>query len=226
MELCGLNSSSNGHTHAQEWHHEASAGYLPQKRKRSDVLNMTGDRSECADAFPAKETHRNSSSFVRLDGQKGVYYSERWEPNGSTLYLPVRDTVLANVHRYEQLSFEHGCFCIGDHAGGFLQRVQGQALHCWRYSEAERKLFIALSYFFTNCETCCDFFSSCTICLISHSNSSNRSALTSPQSLAQSSVTQTEISEGSQTAQTSRNPVQNTHTVIFVQQPQAEAETL
>ncbi|KAK3536139.1 hypothetical protein QTP70_031326, partial [Hemibagrus guttatus] len=121
MELCGLHSFSNGHT--QEWHHEASAGYLPPKRKRSDFPIMTGDRSDCAAAYPAKET-RNHSRFVRIDGQKGVYYSESWEPNGSTLYLPVCGTVLANMHKYEQISFEQGCFCIGDETGGFLQRVQ------------------------------------------------------------------------------------------------------
>ncbi|KAI5104794.1 hypothetical protein C0J45_4466 [Silurus meridionalis] len=88
--------------------------------------------------------------FVRIDGQRGVYFSESWEPNGSTLYLPVHGTVLANMQKYEQISFEQGCFCIGDETGGFLQRVQGQALHCWRYSKTDTKLFIALSYFFTN----------------------------------------------------------------------------
>ncbi|KAF5898969.1 glyoxylate reductase hydroxypyruvate reductase-like protein, partial [Clarias magur] len=123
MELSGLHSCS-----------DAAAGYLPQKRKRADFPNMTGERSH----------------FMKIDGQRGVYYSERCEPNGSTLYLPVRGTVLANMHKYEQISFEQGYFCTGDETGGFQQRVQGQALHCWRYSKAERKLFIALSYFFTN----------------------------------------------------------------------------
>ncbi|KAG7328794.1 hypothetical protein KOW79_006968 [Hemibagrus wyckioides] len=152
MELCGLHSFSNGHTHVQEWHNEASTGYLPQKRKRSDVPIMTGDRSDRGAVYPTKETAGHHSSFVRIDGQKGVYYSESWEPNGSTLYLPVRGTVLANMQKYEQISFEQGCFCIGDESGGFLQRVQGQALHCWRYHKEDRKLFIALSYFFTNCD--------------------------------------------------------------------------
>lgn len=61
MELCGLLSSSNGHTHVQEWHSEASAGYLPPKRKRSDFPNMNGDKSDCASAFPVKETSKNHS---------------------------------------------------------------------------------------------------------------------------------------------------------------------
>ncbi|XP_047013352.1 uncharacterized protein si:dkey-109l4.3 [Ictalurus punctatus] len=152
MELCGLQSSSNGHTHVQEWHHETSAGFLPPKRKRSDLTNMTGDRCDSSSAFPAKETAKNHSRFVRIDGQRGVYYSESFEPNGSTLYLPVCGTVLANMHKYEQISFEQGCFCVGDETGGFRQRVQGQALHCWRYRKDVRKLFIALSYFFTNCD--------------------------------------------------------------------------
>ncbi|XP_060782773.1 uncharacterized protein si:dkey-109l4.3 [Neoarius graeffei] len=161
MELCGAHSSSNTHTHVQEWRHGPScAGHLPPKRKRPDFPNMTGERSDCAAAFPVKETAKNHSHFVQLDGHRGVYYSESWEANGSTLYLPVRGIVLANMHKYEQISFEHGCFCIGDETGGFRQRVQGQALHCWRYSKEDKKLFIALSYFFTNGDVFQDVLSS------------------------------------------------------------------
>ncbi|KAI4890908.1 hypothetical protein NFI96_017286 [Prochilodus magdalenae] len=90
------------------------------------------------------------SAFVLIDGHRGVYYSESWKPNGSTLYLPVSGTVLANVDKYDQISFEQGCFCIGDEAGRFQQKAQGQTINCWRYSQTDRKLFIALSYFFTN----------------------------------------------------------------------------
>lgn len=63
--------------------------------------------------------------FVLIDGQRGVFYSESWEPNGSTLYLPVNGTLLANIEKYDQISFEQGCFCIGNAAGGFQQKVQG-----------------------------------------------------------------------------------------------------
>lgn len=65
--------------------------------------------------------------FVLIDGQRGVYYSESWECNGSTLYLPVNGTVLANIEKYDQISFEQGCFCIGNAAGGFQQKVQGRS---------------------------------------------------------------------------------------------------
>ncbi|XP_053362343.1 uncharacterized protein si:dkey-109l4.3 [Clarias gariepinus] len=139
MELSGLHPCS-----------DAAAGYLPQKRKRADFPNMTGERSDCPDVSPDKQSIKSHSHFMKIDGQRGVYYSERWQGSGSTLYLPVRGTVLANMRKYEQISFEQGYFCTGDDTGGFHQRVRGQALHCWRYSKAERKLFIALSYFFTN----------------------------------------------------------------------------
>lgn len=64
MELCGLHSFSNGHTHVQEWHNEASAGYLPQKRKRSDVPMVTGDRSDRGAVYPAEETAGHHSKCL------------------------------------------------------------------------------------------------------------------------------------------------------------------
>ncbi|XP_048031706.1 uncharacterized protein si:dkey-109l4.3 [Megalobrama amblycephala] len=128
---------------------EMSPICLPSKRKRNDVNNVNGNEEEGPKGFPSKESLRKRG-FVLIDGQRGVYYSESWEPNGSTLYLPVNGTLLANIEKYDQISFEQGCFCIGNAAGGFQQKVQGQAIHCWRYSERERKLFIALSYLFTN----------------------------------------------------------------------------
>ncbi|XP_046704713.1 uncharacterized protein si:dkey-109l4.3 isoform X2 [Silurus meridionalis] len=139
MDLCGFHSSTNGHTHVPEWQHETSAGVLPLKRKRSDFPNVNGDRRECRDDFPAKETTRNHSVFVRIDGQRGVYFSESWEPNGSTLYLPVHGTVLANMQKYEQISFEQGCFCIGDETGGFLQRVQGKEVRLFTAGDTAKQ---------------------------------------------------------------------------------------
>lgn len=56
-------------------------------------------------------------------------------------------------------------------------------------------------------QTCCDFVSSSAICLISHSNSSNRSALSSPPSLAPSSIMEIDIS-GSRVARNTRKLVQ------------------
>lgn len=75
-------------------------------------------------------------------------------------------------------------------------------------------------------QTCCDFFSSCAICLISHSNSSNCSALSSPPSLAQSSIMQIDISSGSRVAPSMRNLVQNNRALVLGQQPRAGAEIL
>ncbi|XP_067312632.1 uncharacterized protein si:dkey-109l4.3 [Pseudorasbora parva] len=122
---------------------------LPSKRKRNDMNNVNSKEADGPKGFPSTDNLKKRG-FVLIDGQRGVFYSESWEPNGSTLYLPVNGTLLANIEKYDQISFEEGCFCIGNAAGGFQQKVQGQAIHCWRYSERERKLFIALSYLFTN----------------------------------------------------------------------------
>ncbi|XP_072519500.1 uncharacterized protein [Salminus brasiliensis] len=135
-----------------------AAVLMPSKRKRSDLNTMNGGAAgenggaASLPPFPTQTPPRKHSGFVMIDGQRGVYYSESWKPNGSTLYLPVSGTVLVNVDKYDQISFEQGCFCIGDQTGRFQQKAQGQAINCWRYSEQERKLFISLSYFFTNAQ--------------------------------------------------------------------------
>lgn len=130
-----------------------SSAYLPNKRKRDDVGQESnsvhnGDTILRNSVF--SEFSRRNRPFIHISGQKGVYFSERWEPNGSTLYLPVNGSLLTNIDKYDQISFEQGLFFIGDISGAFQQKAQGQAIHCWRYNEQERKLFIALSYFFTN----------------------------------------------------------------------------
>lgn len=148
MDPSGLLSSNA----CLKWAHgfnEMSPACLPSKRKRNDASTLNGNEGDGPSGFPSKENLRKRG-FVLIDGQRGVYQSESWEPNGSTLYLPVNGTLLANIEKYDQISFEQGCFCIGNAAGGFQQKVQGQTIHCWRYSERERKLFIALSYLFTN----------------------------------------------------------------------------
>ncbi|KAL6479703.1 hypothetical protein MHYP_G00107360 [Metynnis hypsauchen] len=140
----------------QEQRWGAPAVFMPSKRKRSDVSSMNGGgegaNRGAAAALPTQTPARKHNSFVMIDGHRGVYYSESWKPNGSTLYLPVRGSVLANMDKYDQISFEQGCFCIGDETGRFQQKAQGQAINCWRYSEQDRKLFVSLSYFFTNCQ--------------------------------------------------------------------------
>ncbi|XP_035388099.1 uncharacterized protein si:dkey-109l4.3 [Electrophorus electricus] len=155
MEFSEFPSTSNGQALLQKWENgvvETSSDYLLSKRKRSDPNNMdgsAGSRCNSSSCVSIKET-KKTSSFVMIDGQRGVYYSETWKPNGGTLYLPVSGGVLANMAKYDQISFEQGCFCIGDAMGRFQNKAQGQAVHCWRYSVVEKKLFIALTYFFTN----------------------------------------------------------------------------
>ncbi|XP_051945060.1 uncharacterized protein si:dkey-109l4.3 [Xyrauchen texanus] len=151
MEPDGLQSSNAFEAHLK-WGNgfiDTSPVCLPSKRKRTDLGVLNANEEADSKGFLSKDSLRKGG-FLVIDGQRGVYYSESWEHNGSTLYLPVCGTLLANIEKYDQISFEQGCFCIGNSAGGFQQKVQGQAIHCWRYSERERKLFIALSYLFTN----------------------------------------------------------------------------
>ncbi|XP_065126643.2 uncharacterized protein [Paramisgurnus dabryanus] len=131
---------------------------LPSKRKRHEMSIVNGKEEDFPKVYPKESLRRRG--FVLIDGQRGVYSSENWQPNGSTLYLPVNGTLLANIEKYDQISFEQGGYCIGNAAGGFQQKVQGQAIHCWRYSEQDRKLFIALSYLFTNLQVFQEFISS------------------------------------------------------------------
>ncbi|XP_076144278.1 uncharacterized protein LOC143126261 [Alosa pseudoharengus] len=139
----------------QKWSNglgDATPVYLSNKRKRDDVGQENGvlnGNTELRNSLFSEPPRRNRP-FIHISGQKGVYFSERWEPNGSTLYLPVNGSLLTNVDKYDQITFEQGLFFIGDLSGAFQQKAQGQAIHCWRYNEHERKLFIALSYFFTN----------------------------------------------------------------------------
>ncbi|XP_072553841.1 uncharacterized protein [Paramormyrops kingsleyae] len=140
---------------------------LPSKRKRSCAggdgphgnghVQDHGGPKLCPIQGVVKK-HR--SCFIPIDGNRGVYYSERWEPNGSTLYFPVTGSLLANMDKYDQITFEQGCFFIGDESGGFRQKAQGQAIHCWRYGEQEKKLFISLSYFFSSFDVFQDVVSS------------------------------------------------------------------
>lgn len=163
MELGGL----------QVW---GAAVGMPGKRRRSDVSCINGGSDgENGATYPSFPTQTlptpptpstpstpssRHSGFVMIDGQRGVYYSESWKPSGSTLYLPVVGTVLANMTKYDQISFEQGCFCIGDESGRFQHKAQGQAVNCWRYSEQDGKLFISLSYFFTNAQVFQEMLSS------------------------------------------------------------------
>ncbi|KAL4641622.1 hypothetical protein GN956_G10781 [Arapaima gigas] len=137
---------------------EQTADCAPSKRKRSCAENdAQGDAARGTAAQQDQKVYpvhaalnKHRSSFIPIDGNRGVYCSECWEPNGSTLYFPVTGRRLVNMDKYDQITFEQGCFFIGDESGGFQQKAQGQAIHCWRYSEREKKLFISLSYFFSS----------------------------------------------------------------------------
>ncbi|XP_069047081.1 uncharacterized protein [Lepisosteus oculatus] len=127
---------------------------LPNKRKRNIEENYGTKGCVCGanenQRFAAQETNRKHARFVSINGNRGVFYSECWKPNGSTLYLPFTNNILVNMDKYDQISIEEGSFFIGNNSGECLQKMQGHAMHCWRYNDQEKKLFIALSYFFVN----------------------------------------------------------------------------
>ncbi|XP_051785901.1 uncharacterized protein si:dkey-109l4.3 [Erpetoichthys calabaricus] len=162
MEVESEFSFSNG-TCFPRWnsgsnHHSQTLGGLQFKRKRTStadegvgchcVMDGTGCRSSVGEATGGYSPLRRS--FVLLDANRGVYQSESYKSNGSTLYLPLNNSLLVNMKKYDQVSFEEGFFCIGDASGGCLQKVQGHVINCWRYNVEEKKLFIALSFLFVS----------------------------------------------------------------------------
>ncbi|XP_064415262.1 uncharacterized protein SI:DKEY-109L4.3 [Latimeria chalumnae] len=120
------------------------------KRKRSSCPDCNGCMCEVKRGGDRFTTEDFGGSFLSIPSNKGVYLSELWKPNGSTLYQPVTSSLMINMKKYDQISFEEGLFFIGDKAGGYLQKEQGHVIHCWRFDEREKKLFIALSFLFTN----------------------------------------------------------------------------
>ncbi|XP_077332020.1 uncharacterized protein LOC143974462 isoform X1 [Lithobates pipiens] len=100
--------------------------------------------------IPANHRHQQGTCFVQLHAHQEIFQSEKWKPNGSTLYHPLPSHLLVNFEKYDQISFDEGLFFIGDETGGCLQKEQGHVIHCWRFDDKEKTLFIAMSYLFTN----------------------------------------------------------------------------
>lgn len=67
----------------------------------------------------------SATCFVQILPNKGIFQSEKWKPNGSTLYYPVTSHLLVNFEKYDQISFDEGMFFIGDDSGGCLQKEEG-----------------------------------------------------------------------------------------------------
>ncbi|KAJ1205289.1 hypothetical protein NDU88_000724 [Pleurodeles waltl] len=127
---------------------------LSPKRKRScaddESIVSNGIDEPGEERTPKSLCQVTRGSFVSIRPNQGVFQTESWKPHGSTLYHPVVSQLLVNIEKYDQISFEEGAFFIGDASGGCLQKESGHAIHCWRYDEKEKKLFIALSFLFTN----------------------------------------------------------------------------
>ncbi|KAG8594447.1 hypothetical protein GDO81_001206 [Engystomops pustulosus] len=129
-----------------EWSNELQSNGIAHKRKRYENANGN-DSNGCKDLKGPKP---RVTCFVRMLPNKGIFQSEKWKPNGSTLYFPVTSHLLVNFEKYDQISFDEGLFFIGDDSGGCLQKEQGHVIHCWRFDDKEKTLFIAISYLFTN----------------------------------------------------------------------------
>lgn len=129
------------------WVNEHSRG-IRFKRQRIENGNL-GDKSDEKDDYKAPSMLKGTC-FVQLHAHQEIFQSEKWKPNGSTLYHPLSSHLLVNFEKYDQISFDEGLFFIGDETGGCLQKEQGHVIHCWRFDDKEKTLFIAMSYLFTN----------------------------------------------------------------------------
>ncbi|KAG8454530.1 hypothetical protein GDO86_000956 [Hymenochirus boettgeri] len=148
MECDNTYVYSGGNSTQAGWFiHQNSA--QPQKRRREEngcFLQTNGTNG----SIEAKSNAAQHSSFIQILPNKGIFQSEDWKPNGSTLYHPVCKHLLVNFEKYDQISFDEGLFFIGDSSGGCLQKEQGHVIHCWRFDEKAKTLYIALSFLFTN----------------------------------------------------------------------------
>ncbi|KAM4809248.1 uncharacterized protein WCC33_013238 [Rhinophrynus dorsalis] len=148
---CDNSAFTYHHSSQTNWFGNQHSSSIPCKRKRYENggcfpdTNGSGE-NEHAKPFPSLRAGR----FIRMLPNRGIFQSESWKPNGSTLYHPVSKNLLVNFDKYDQISFDEGFFFIGDESGGCLQKEQGQVIHCWRFDEKEKTLFIALSFLITD----------------------------------------------------------------------------
>ncbi|KAG9486315.1 hypothetical protein GDO78_006617 [Eleutherodactylus coqui] len=131
---------------ADVWGNE-SAGAAPKRKRYTN--GYLGDSREDPEGPPKP----GATCFIQMLPSKGIFQSEKWKPNSSTMYHPVTSHLLVNFEKYDQISFDEGLFFIGDESGGCLQKEQGHVIHCWRFDDKEKMLFIAMSYLFTNVPT-------------------------------------------------------------------------
>ncbi|XP_075720761.1 uncharacterized protein LOC142761448 isoform X2 [Rhinoderma darwinii] len=147
------NSFSYGacNTSLSAWNNELQSNGIAHKRKRYEngYLNDSNGSKEDVKG----PTKSRATCFVQMLPNKGIFQSENWKPNGSTLYYPITSHLFVNFEKYDQISFDEGLFFIGDNSGGCSQKEQGHVIHCWRFDDKEKTLFIAMSYLFTNFST-------------------------------------------------------------------------
>ncbi|XP_056430919.1 uncharacterized protein LOC130369551 isoform X3 [Hyla sarda] len=147
------NSFSYGvcNTSLSAWNGDKQSNGTAYKRKRYENGYFT-DSNGCKESLKGP-TKLRATCFVQMLPNKGVFQSEKWKPNGSTLYYPVTSHLLVNFEKYDQISFDEGLFFIGDDSGGCVQKEQGHVINCWRFDDKEKTLFIAMSYLFTHLST-------------------------------------------------------------------------
>ncbi|XP_077126428.1 uncharacterized protein LOC143782628 [Ranitomeya variabilis] len=137
-------------TSLSAWTNDLQSNSTAPKRKRYDN-GCSHDFNGCKE--DGRPIRSRATCFVQMLPNKGIFQSEKWKPNGSTLYYPVTSHLLVNLEKYDQISFDEGMFFIGDDSGGCSQKEQGHVLHCWRFDDKEKTLFIAMSYLFTKFST-------------------------------------------------------------------------
>ncbi|XP_031569382.1 uncharacterized protein LOC116303905 [Actinia tenebrosa] len=127
---------------------ESSLIQSPKKRRKLINNNEDANHANFHDVSPTSFTC--CKRFLPINSSNFIYESEEYKSKGETLYVPLRESVLVNVQNIEQFSFKQGSFFIGDESSRFSKVVQGVALHLWRYSDTQQKLYISRSFVFTN----------------------------------------------------------------------------
>ncbi|XP_073541026.1 uncharacterized protein [Phyllobates terribilis] len=117
------NSFSYGvcNTSLSAWTNDLQSGGTAQKRKRYEN-GYPHDLNGCKE--DGRAIRSRATCFVQMLPNKGIFQSEKWKPNGSTLYYPITSHLLVNLEKYDQISFDEGLFFIGDDSGGCLQKEQ------------------------------------------------------------------------------------------------------
>lgn len=111
---------------------------LSKKRKLEQQMDIPGDLLV------------RGRSFLPVRSGNDIFMTEEWKSSGTSLFIPLKDDLYINVHRYDQITAAQGSFFTADGSGNFNCSLVGNVIHLWRYDKQHRKQYIAQSLLFTN----------------------------------------------------------------------------